>query len=261
MRDTLLLGAYFDKSIALKLQVIPEMKKARGQPGPDPQYDAQYAYNIVRRYYELILGKYSRGDPIAELPPYLPELVEAWEVARRMELAVFPAEMMNSRTNFEANLSHYTVCFWLVGLALAFEVDDALWYRLLALVGNEGRDRLFDRVVATRQPGRPIGEKLLYPKPYQPLLDALDAEPKKQATLLHKFVKNWYAGLKRAQWQKPYWHDCHLGQEFGGYFGYWCVEAVAAVKACHLDDRGLLELVHYPEDLLVRPTGTPDAPN
>lgn len=42
--------------------------------------------------------------------------------------------------------------------------------------------------------------------------------------------------------------------EKGSYFGRWCVEAVAAVKAFRLDDSRCLGHEHYPGDL-VRPNG------
>ncbi|MGN8277033.1 PoNe immunity protein domain-containing protein, partial [Pseudomonas sp. SMN5] len=44
--------------------------------------------------------------------------------------------------------------------------------------------------------------------------------------------------------------------EGGAYFGRWCVEAVAAVKAFGIDDSQCLGLEHYPGDLL-----RPDGPN
>lgn len=40
----------------------------------------------------------------------------------------------------------------------------------------------------------------------------------------------------------------------GSYFGRWCIEAVAAVKAFGLDDSLCLGHEHYPGDLL-RPDG------
>ena len=42
--------------------------------------------------------------------------------------------------------------------------------------------------------------------------------------------------------------------EMGSYFGRWCIEAVAAVKAFGLDDSLCLGHEHYPGDLL-RPDG------
>ena len=56
-------------------------------------------------------------------------------------------------------------------------------------------------------------------------------------------------------YERPYWYSLGNRQlDDSGYFGRWCVEAVAAVKAFGLDDRLCLGHEHYPGDLL-RPDG------
>jgi hypothetical protein len=122
-----------------------------------------------------------------------------------------------------------------------------------------------DRVIATRQPGREIGTKLCHPKPYQRLLDAINAPSDKQPKLLAAFVDNWYKELNRppkkglsentAVYDRPYWYTYgDRNFEGGAYFGRWCVEVVAAVKAFGLNDSLCLGHEHYPGDLL-RPDG------
>nr|WP_241192660.1 PoNe immunity protein domain-containing protein [Ralstonia solanacearum] len=56
-------------------------------------------------------------------------------------------------------------------------------------------------------------------------------------------------------YDRPYWHR-YGDQNFegGAYFGRWCVEAVAAVKAFGIDDSLCLGYPNYPGDLL-RPDG------
>lgn len=241
--------SYFDRDIALLERENREIPNSLGKH-PDPGFDAQHSYQRVRNYFELMLLKYSRGDDVAEIPQYFEPLIAVWEETRERELAVYTPAIMNTRTNFEVNLSHYTVCFSLVGLAYAFDLKTDLWRRLLHLIGNEGRDELFDRVVAQREPGRPIGPKLVYAKPYKPLLKAVLASPPKQSQLLKEFVDGWCAGLERSPRNKPYWWECHHGPEGGGYFGYWCVEAVAAVKAFGMDDATVIDSLYYPRELL-----------
>ena len=180
---------------------------------------------------------------------------------------VWTEQQQYTRHAWVVNLDHYIVCFWLVGLALALEIPDSQWQRLLALIGNEGEDELLDRVIAQRQPNRKIGDKLCHPKPYQRLLDAINAPPDKQPQMLFTFVDKWYKELNRppkkglsedtAMYDRPYWYkygDSNF--EGGAYFGRWCVEAVAAVKAFNLDDALCLGHEHYPGDLL-----RPDGPN
>lgn len=156
------------------------------------------------------------------------------------------------------NLNHYNWCFWLVGLALSLNIPDAQWQRLLALVGGEGEDILLDRVIASRQPQRQIGGTLLHRKPYARLLKAIDAPQAEQAALLREFVEHWYAELERKSHDELWWYtfgDPDKSRLAGGcYFGRWCLEAVAAVKAFNLDDSACLGHEYYPGDLL-RPDG------
>jgi len=190
------------------------------------------------------------------------------------------------------NLNHYNWCFWLVGLGLCLEIPEDQWQRLLALIGGEGEDALLDRVIASRTPGRCVGAALLHAKPYARLLKAIDtpldietaqsltpvlgikpysinfkngAKKGEQAKALRDFVQHWYPDLKRpapknrkAPTIEPYWYIYGDPEkhplEMGSYFGRWCIEAVAAVKAFGLDDSLCLGHEHYPGDLL-RPDG------
>jgi len=135
------------------------------------------------------------------------------------------------------------------------------------LVGGEGEDVLLDRVIARRSPERRIGFALLHAKPYARLFKAVDAPNDQQATLLREFVDHWYTELKRpapknkkAPTVQPFWYIYGDPEkhplEMGSYFGRWCIEAAAAVKAFGLDDGLCLGHEHYPGDLL-----RPDAPS
>ncbi|MCW2291949.1 hypothetical protein M2262_001999 [Pseudomonas sp. BIGb0408] len=157
-----------------------------------------------------------------------------------------------------SDLNHYNWCFWLVGLALALEIPDEQWQRLLVLIGGEGEDELLDRVIDSRQPGRKIGTMLLHNKPYARLLKAVNAPKEQHAVLLRDFLEHWYAELKRKGKDELWWYIYGDPEKYplekGSYFGRWCIEAVAAVKAFELDDSLCLGHEHYPGDLL-RPDG------
>ncbi|HCF3038033.1 TPA: DUF1911 domain-containing protein [Pseudomonas aeruginosa] len=97
-----------------------------------------------------------------------------------------------------------------------------------------------------------------FPKPYSRLLKAIDAPREQQAGLLREFVEHWYAELARKGSDELWWYiygdPVKHPLEKGSYFGRWCLEAVAAVKAFGLDDSQCLGHEHYPGDLL-RPNG------
>ncbi len=264
-RATLGTEEYWDRWVEWGEKRIADMLDRIQRPSGDPSYRPQYVYEISQENYEQILRRYSRGDAVTELAQYFPPLLDAWEEAERLGNPVWTPEQQYSRHAWAVNLDHYIVCFWLVGLALALEIPEDQWRRLIALTGNEGEDALLDRVIAARQPGRRIGTKLCHPKPYQRLLDAVNAPKPEQAKLLSAFVDRWYAELDRppkkglseatAMYERPYWYR-YGDQNFdgGAYFGRWCVEAVAVVKAFDIDDSLCLGHPNYPGDLL-RPDG------
>ncbi|MDR2625307.1 MAG: DUF1911 domain-containing protein, partial [Zoogloeaceae bacterium] len=104
------------------------------------------------------------------------------------------------------------------------------------------------------QIGRKIGTALLHKKPYARLLKAIDAPEDKQPLLLKDFVDYWYLELARKGDEELWWYifgdPVKHPLTMGSYFGRWCIEAAAAVKAFGLDDSLCLGHEHYPGDLL-----------
>jgi len=263
MRSDLGNPEYWKRWTSWRARTINENFALAAAPAAVAELVPQYLFNITLSHWELMLCRYSAGRPIAELPPLFDGLLRAWEESIQLGESVFTPEQKALRRSWPRNLDFYITCFWLTGLALALEIPDAQWQRLLKLMGNEGEDVLLDRIIATRSPGRRIGSTLCHAKPYARLLAAVDAPtPATQADGLRGFVDHWHAELDRkatkgvpAIYNRPYWH--RFGDENfegGAYFGRWCVEAVAAVKAFGLDDSACLGHPHYPGDLL-RPLG------
>lgn len=256
---------YWSKVIHNNDGYIEKSQKALREPVGAPDYVPQYAFETAQKHWHQILRRYSAGDPIADLSRYFPGLLDAWEEAESLGATVWTQEQQFTRHSWCVNYDHYITCFWLVGLGLALDIADDQWRRLLALIGNEGEDVLLDRIIASRSPERKIGSVLLYPKPYARLLTAVDAPADSQASLLSAFVKHWYTEVRTGaksgsdpqavSYRHPYWYTYgDENFEGGAYFGRWCVEALAAVKAFDMDDSQCLGLEHYPGDLL-RPNG------
>lgn len=230
-------------------------------PSPNPIYGSQFQFHLCEYHARLMLLLYSSGAPIRDLGQHFAGLLDAWELSNKLAAEICAEHKLKTCRDWVfdlSNLNHYNWCFWLAGLALALEVPEEQWQRLLALIGGEGEDILLDRVIASRQPNRRIGEKLLHKKPYARLLKAIDAPDEAQAALLKDFVDHWYAELARKGKDELWWYiygdPVKHPLEMGSYFGRWCIEAVAAVKAFGLDDSLCLGHEHYPGDLL-RPDG------
>lgn len=262
LRDSLKDDAWFNHWVAYEEDAVARFQEQAEREDGDQNYRPQFWFELSKKHLHLLLRRYCRGDPITELRSHLPPLLDAWEEAERLGASVWTPAIQHSRHAWSVNLDHYIRCFWLTGLALALDLPEGDWQRLVKLMGNEGEDALLDRVIASRQGGRPIGDKLCHPKPYQRLLDAVNAPPARQPELLRDFVTHWYRELDRppkkglsrmtAMYERPYWYDYDKAD--GAYFGFWCIEAVAAVKALGIDDRLCLGLANYPGDLL-RPDG------
>jgi hypothetical protein len=238
--------SYFDNSIAFKQDVaIPRMLAQTATAPGNPQYRAQFVFQIFVERYELLIQRYSRGDDLDELRAMLPEVLGGWEWARREEEKVFDAGAMRRRHGFRENFDAYSLALWMVSIALCLEVDDTLFRRIVHLVGNEGEDRLYERLVAARIASRRSTRTLVYPKPYELLDAAIDEkDAADRDRLVLRFLKAWYPGMRRA-----YWHDCHKGKDGGGYFGYWCFEAAGVTRAFGFDDAAWRDDPYYPKDL------------
>lgn len=261
IRDSVAGISYWRERVAKDFAWIGKAEKLLSEPSQNPVYDPQFSFDLSRDILRLILRRYSQGDSVSEIGQLFPQLLDTWELSNDLADGVCAEHNLKTCRDWVFDLSdlnHYIWCFWLVGLALVLHIPDDQWNRLLALIGGEGNDILLDRIIASRQPSRVIGDVLLHQKPYARLLKALDAPKEQQALLLQAFVDSWYPELNRRGKQQPWWY--HYGDpekrplETGSYFGRWCIEAVAAVEACKLDDSQCLGHPHYPGDLL-RPNG------
>ena len=238
-------------------QWIERARKLLAEPSANPVYRPQFAFDVAKDSLTSGIRAYSQGRNVVEIATCFPLLLDAWEMSNSAAHEVCAQNNLQVCRDwtFElTDLSHYIWCFWLVSLALALQIPDDQWRRLVALIGDGGQDVLLDRIIAAREPGRVIGEQLLHAKPYSRLLKAIDAPQEQQALLLLAFVEHWYPELNRRGKQQPWWYvygdPVKHPLEMEGYFGRWCFEAVAAVKAFGLDDSACIGHEHYPADLL-----------
>jgi len=206
--------------------------------------------------------RYSRGDSAADVTKDFSQLLVAWENAERLHLELMSDEEYRFKFDWSVNLDHYIVCFWITGLAFFAETNVDEWARLISLMGNEGKDKLLDELLAAKQPNRSIGEMLCHPRPYQKLLNVVEGSVGQRSAALNEFVESWYTDLNRvpknrhlsgdsALYERPYWYKYGEKNMAGGaYFGQWCIEAALVAKMLAIDDSFCLGHPQYPGDLL-----------
>ncbi len=240
VREPLLDEAYFDKTIRFKTQAILEDRTAvTTDPGQFLKLEGIYE-RLFRFQHQLWMAQYSRGVAISILKNEFLRVVQAAEDLRQIDTRGVVA------FNFSTTLDNYVTALWLLSQASLLKVPPELVVRLITCIGNEGQDLLLERLALRLAPDtkRKPAKKLLYPKAYQPLYDALDAPSEQQPTLVQQFLKSWYTRMSNTGW-----HDSHKGPGGGGFFGYWCWEAAGVAYAFGIDDSSFRDLPYYPNDL------------
>ena len=235
-REPLMDEIYFAHRIQrLDENVEDQNRKLREQPEIYVKPAIFLYTNFRSRYQQVFLG-YCLGEHISVLASRFAAAVDSYEV--------YVSRVKNGRPDL-SDLDNYVVSLWLISFALIFHVDESLWQRLLACIDNEGRDALFEALVANRTPSRQKTSALLHPKIFQPLYDSIATVDEQRSALVQKYLKTWYKAFK-----DTYWIDTHKFPAGGGFFGYWAVEVAGVVKAFGMDDSAFREMPYYPRDLI-----------
>lgn len=240
-REPLMEQQYFDDAIKFIEGTFGRFEARIQTPGTKPDHQRKLLYKMFLDELELLLTKYSAGYPIAGMREEFAKVIERRERHQKF--------MGRLGVDFAA-IDDYEQSLWLVSLAVLLGVDDSLFARVLACNGNEGKDKLYERIVSMKAAGRAAGARVIFPKPFQTLYEATVANESEAPRLVSTFLKTWYKSMGDLG---VYWHNNHKGPEGGGFFGYWCLEAAAVVKAFEIDDSEFRDAPYYPKDLVHQP--------
>jgi hypothetical protein len=235
-REPLMPESYFrDRLDRLEQTIAGRLEKLRTQP---ELYSKPWIFHRAnaRERLQMVLLAYSAGDGLDAIAARLPTAVDALEVYLRSA----PQEPVDFN-----DLDDYVSALWFVSLAKLLGSPEGLAGRLLALLGNEGKDVLFERLAAGLVPGRRAAASLMHAKIFAPLAHVFEVPAADRAAQIGRYLAGWYRGLSAA-----YWHDAHKGPGGGGFFGYWSVEAAAVCKAAGVDPSPLATTKYFPSDLL-----------
>lgn len=212
-----------------------------------PEGKVKAASGVFSQTLDLIVTRYSRGDDLTALLNDLPGLLE-----QREKLLYYcdalPEEKQENRLMYERLSDHRYInyCRWLT-FATCLGIDQTHIDRALELIDNAGVDALFDRIaIALGDSERPVADGLLYPKPYAPLYEALDAAPAQQSKLIKKFLDGYAKTIYK--WGLSF---ISMPDDDGPYHtGNWCFEAALVVKLFNIDDSAFRDHPLYPAALI-----------
>ena len=235
-REPLMSEEYFDQDLAV-VEAFIQKTLANMATYANP---VAAKFDLFRDSLTLLYARYSRGFPVSAMQSDFLRVLEAWEAVRKADVADIYSN------SFKDDLTDYVESLGLLALAKLLHCDASVIVRLLACIGNVGKDLLFERLVVqvVGPQGRKPAAKLLYPKSYQALYDALDAPAAEKPPLVQQFLQHWYKRIKNVGW-----YDAHKGPEGGGFKGYWCWEAAGVAYAFGIDDGSFRDLPYYPQDL------------
>ena len=247
LRDKLRDKYYFDNAIQNSTDfILEEIDYLNNTATLKPLAAMKTNAGLCNDLIEKLIYCYSRGDTTIDSKKDLIDILKH----REMQLHyanLLPKEAAKNRVEWERlGFSTYKGTFTWLAFAVSAGSSQNYLKKLFHFVDNVGLDILFDRIaVKLGDTDRPIGTKVLYAKPYQLLLDALEAEKEQQPMLMNKFMDAWYPACV-----KNGFYDTHNITNNFGYAGYWCFEAALVTLVFNLDDSGYRNHKYYPAALV-----------
>jgi hypothetical protein len=211
-------------------------------PADDPRY-IDWSSEVSGKRVHLLIGRYSAGDPVAEMAKDFPLVLSA------VETSALPHPRYRTEPFYLDEIDAYAYAMWLLSLCKLLRLDYLL-PRVAALFDvakedNRGKDDLFETLLGKLDlDSMPAKGTYKHLKAHPILLEAIHAEPAKRPKLLTEFLKKWYPSMKDTYW---YGHHEKVPQNF---FGYWAFEAGLVTYLWEIDDASYRDLPFYPKDLV-----------
>lgn len=209
---------------------------------PDRAF-TQWTASLSNGYFEQLVGRYSAGEPIDEIAPTFPKVINA------VEMTALPHPIYKSNRYFLDEIDAYHRIMALLSLAKLLRYD-YLVPRVATLIDveadeNRGIDALYETLIdKLGLPSEPAPKVVAMLKAHPILLEVTQAPPDKQPKLMAQFLKKWYSSMRGC-----YWHNRHkrVPQHFSGY---WAFESGLVTYLWDIDDSSYRDLPFYPKDLV-----------
>ncbi|MFV8577711.1 PoNe immunity protein domain-containing protein [Ralstonia pseudosolanacearum] len=237
---------YFKWLSGFLVESIDKWSRTLPANGSEEQKRASAAALRASDRFELLLLRYTAGEPIAPMRDDLDLIVEEYERLAKLQGLAF------GRPDWPAfrlsELGEYERAMQLIGLCYLLHRQDLL-PRIAALEDPlyRARDTLYEDLLDYGLDGRVDVDTWLH-ESYRNCINSMyGSSDEESLTDLNAYLENWYASMRGIDW-----HDSHLdlSEERGLYFGYWAIEAAALAYLLELDDSPLREHIVYPKDLV-----------
>lgn len=247
LRDQLRDSDYFDSAISHSEKFIAEeIDYLKSSTTIKPLVGLKTSAGLWSDTLDKLEFCYSRGDNLESFRQDIINTLKFREMQKTFADAL-PREEAKRRVEWERlDFSNYKKALSWLAFSLAVGASKDYLLKLFHLIDNQGLDTLLDRIaVKLGDNNRPVAGKLLHPKPYSHLLDAVDAAPSEQSTLMNQFMDTWYPACA-----KNGFYDTHNITNNFGYGGYWCFEAALVTLVFKIDDSGYRNHKYYPSALV-----------
>ena len=191
---------------------------------------------------------YTAGESIDVLREKIDEVIRVYEQSTKY-VREYQRSIAFPPLRF-AEIDDYERAMQLIGLCYLLHRRDLL-PRLAAMMDGAfaGKDTLYEDFFAYELKDRYEVDEWYHDAPYRDLINSFYRDtPEESIRDIENYLKTWYKSMKKAPW-----HDSHLSmtaEGCGAYFGYWAIEAAAAVYLLELDDSSFRDHIVYPKDLL-----------
>lgn len=235
--------AYFDELANFTVEVINK-RKARLLAGKKitDLISMKVYFSLVEEVLSILHLCYSRGDELRELKSHLETTLEYRRKQKSFADALPPEEQKKRIDWEELHLSDLERTLKWFAFAYCLNMGQAYYQEVLDLIGNQGRDALFDQIaVKLGDTEREVAESVLFKRRFNKLYKVIEAEPAQRPQLMLAYLEAWYK-LEGSP-------DYHL-MDTDAYDGYWCWEAALVTKLYEIDDSLYIDHQYYPKDLV-----------
>ncbi|WP_432455091.1 MULTISPECIES: PoNe immunity protein domain-containing protein [unclassified Agarivorans] len=244
IRDTNKSKEYFEELVDYSQESIKKRAlKLSSQAELGVSTKLNLSFRLLTNHIVLMQERYSLGDDLSEFE-YLLEMAIEYRRKQKQFADALPSNEQKDRIGWEEIREDYLADIFLKWLSFAYCLDmgQAYYQEVLDLIGNQGRDALFDNIaVRLGDTEREVAESVLFKRRFNKLFKVIEAEPAERPKLMLAYLDAWYK-LEGSP-------DYHL-MDGEAYDGYWCWEAALITKLYEIDDRLYIDHQYYPKDLV-----------